>query len=92
VTLIGGSVEQFRNRFMLHASRILVWLHAPICGSVNRTVNSARLPNRRDWRIGQNNCPSEGCDNFPTYNPGLIVRGSKEFVQHRMIHLSILPY
>jgi len=25
-----------------------------ISGSVNRTVNSARLPNRQDWRIGQN--------------------------------------
>ena len=29
-------------------------LHAFIGGSVNRTANSARLPNRQDWRIGQN--------------------------------------
>ena len=50
---------------MLYASLIVVWMHALIGGSVerfsniggafvNRTVNSARLPNRRDWRIGQN--------------------------------------
>jgi len=40
---------------MLQASLIIARLHAFIGGSVNRTVNSARLPNRQDWRIGQNN-------------------------------------
>jgi len=52
--VIGGLVEQFSYRFMLHALLIVVRLHAPLGGSVNRTVNGHQLPNRRAWRVGQN--------------------------------------
>jgi len=44
---IGGSVERFRIGL---ANDSL----CAIGGSVNRTINSARLPNRQDWGIGQN--------------------------------------
>ena len=48
---LGGSVELFSN---IGESVALTTVCAQLVVRSTDTVNSARLPNRQDWRIGQN--------------------------------------